>query len=674
MIRKCLQRLPAVIFLLLLLGSPVLTWAQQSDKLLRKANSSFNAYDLVEAEELYNEVLALDPNNFEAAYKLGLTNSYLQDYREALRWYRKAVEIDPARNDTVHLRVGLAYKRLNNYRKAKESLQEFITRHGVDDEYTKRAELEIKGCDLAEAAAGQDPPYKIGNVSFNSPAGDLFPAYLDQRQEDKFLAFTSHRPKKKKRRKKMETGLGEPEFSDLYFVVRENDSTFGEPENFGKVINTKLNDGTATFTGDGLTMFFTICNDKRNKYGCSIYESRYNPIKKIWGKPSPVEGIAGQKEVVVNSRGKTKKAPTDDRQPYVTKDGRTIFFVSDRGGGMGGFDIWFSRKVGAGWSAPINAGSVINTAFDELSPFINKAGEKLYYASDGLGGYGGYDLYSAEGKIGEWRDPVNLGAPLNSSYDDFGGYWMDDDSLAYITSNRPGGKGSNDIYWARLQYYAPPPFEVTVQGIIRDKDTKQEIPFATAILYGYTEQGALIALDTFNTDQEAQYEFPLEKDKDYKVLGNAPEYFANEVEVSTKEIDGYIATLEANIDIELEPIVIGAPIVLQNIYYDYDEHYLREDALPELNHLIDVMYKNPNITIILGSHTDTNGTLRYNDGLSERRAKSAVKYLAQNGVDPVRMQFVGYGERQPLVLPEQSDEDEQKNRRTEFRITSIEFQ
>ena len=674
MIRKRFQRLPAVIFLLLLLASPIHTWAQQGvEKLLRKANSSFNTYDLVNAEELYNAVMDADPNNYEAAYKLGLVNSYLQDYPDALRWYRRAVEIDPARNDTVHLRVGLAYKRLGNYRKAKESFQEFITRHGVKDEYTRRAELEIQGCDLAEASAGQEPPYRIGNASFNSSAGDLFPAYLDQRQEDKFLVFTSHRPKKA-RKKKLETGLGEPEFSDLYLVVRENDTTFGEPENFGKIINTKLNDGTATFTGDGLTMYFTICNDKRNKYGCSIYESRYNPIKKAWGTPIPIEGVAGQREVVVNSRGKTKKAPTDDRQPFITKDGRTLFFVSDRGAGIGGFDIWFSRRVGVAWSAPINAGNVINTAFDEISPFVNKEGNKLYFASDGLGGFGGYDLYVAEGNIGEWRDPVNLGAPLNSSYDDFGGYWMDGDSLTYFTSNRPGGMGSNDIYWAKLLYYAPPPFEVTVQGLIRDKDTKQPIPFATAILYEYTPTGSIIAKDTFNTDQSAHYDFPLEKDKDYKVLGNAPEYFANEVEVSTKEIDGYKATLERNIDIELEPIIIGKPIVLQNIYYDYDEHFLRPDALVELNNLIRVLNQNPNITIILGSHTDTNGTLKYNDDLSERRAMAAVKYLAQNGIQPARLQFIGYGETQPLVLPELSDEDEQKNRRTEFRITSIEFE
>ena len=359
MIRKRFQRLPAVIFLLLLLASPIHTWAQQGvEKLLRKANSSFNTYDLVNAEELYNAVMDADPNNYEAAYKLGLVNSYLQDYPDALRWYRRAVEIDPARNDTVHLRVGLAYKRLGNYRKAKESFQEFITRHGVKDEYTRRAELEIQGCDLAEASAGQEPPYRIGNASFNSSAGDLFPAYLDQRQEDKFLVFTSHRPKKA-RKKKLETGLGEPEFSDLYLVVRENDTTFGEPENFGKIINTKLNDGTATFTGDGLTMYFTICNDKRNKYGCSIYESRYNPIKKAWGTPIPIEGVAGQREVVVNSRGKTKKAPTDDRQPFITKDGRTLFFVSDRGAGIGGVAIWVFRPGGVAWSAPLHPGNVI---------------------------------------------------------------------------------------------------------------------------------------------------------------------------------------------------------------------------------------------------------------------------------------------------------------------------
>ncbi|GAB4409394.1 MAG: OmpA family protein [Bacteroidia bacterium] len=661
--------------LFLLLVIPIALFGQNTKtaKTLDKARQYFRSGNVVGAEELYQQVLSEDPNNFEAAYQLGQISNYLRDYREALRWYRKASEIDPNRNDTVYLQIGLTYKLLNNYRLARESFQEFLTRHKVQDDYYQRAEREIAGCDFAEASLAAPPDFYVKPASFNSEAGDRLPAYLDQRQEDKFLVFVSERPLPS-RRSKQNVVTGEPKDSDLYSVVLENDSTFGaDVVRFPyKVINFEGNDGPASFTGDGLTMYFSICNSKKNKNGCSIYESRYNPSRKEWEKPVFIESLTGTKEVVINSRGKTKRMPTDDRQPFVTRDGRTLFFVSDRGAGEGGFDIWYSRKVGAGWSPPQNLGPNVNTPFNEATPFFNDAGNKLYFASDGWGGFGGYDIYASEGTIDNWKAPVNLGAPVNSTYNDVGSIWMDDDSLVYFTSNRPGGPGSYDIYWGRRIYYSPDRFEIAVKGTIRDKQTKLPVPFATAILYEYQDESSIMALDTFNTDQDARYEFPLKSGRRYKILGNAREYLANEEEVSTEDIFRN-AEIVKNIDIELEPIVIDSAIVLQNIYYDFDKYYIREDAIPTLNKLVKLLYQNPNITIQLGSHTDSNGSDPYNKGLSENRARAVVKYLAENGIDPGRLLWFGFGESQPLIFPETNDQDEQANRRTEFRITSIDF-
>lgn len=675
MIPQRIQWLPASLLAFLLLASPIILHAQSSktEKVLRKADNFFSRNFIVEAEELYKQVLAQDPNNFQAAYRLGQVNTSLKDHREALRWFRKAEEIDPNRNDTLYLKIGLAYKLLNNYRKAKESFDEFKRQHKTQDEYYERAEREIQGCDFAEASLAAPPNYRVKGVSFNTGSSERFPAYLDQRQEDVFISFASGRPLPKKKSKR-NSASGDSKDSDIYYIVMENDSTFAdEVERFPyKIINTKRNDGPASFTGDGLTMYFTICNSKKNKDGCSIFESRYNPVKKEWGKPLFIESLAGQKEVIVNSRGKTKQVPTDDRQPFITRDGRTIFFVSDRGGGQGGFDLWFSRKMGSGWSEPQNLGASVNTAFDEASPFVNNAGNKIYFASVGLGGFGGYDLYYAEGAIGAWGEPVNLGAPLNSSFNDYGSIWMNDDSLVLFTSDRPGSMGRDDIYWGKAIYRPPPPVEVSVKGMIRDKDTKQPIEFATAILYQYQPDGSITSLDTFNTDQSARYEFPLDVGKNYKVLGNAPEYLANEEEVSTVGID-QSQEIVRNIDIELERIILYYPIALPNIYYDFDEYYLREDALVELRKLVKILNDNPNVTIQLGSHTDSNGTEAYNVGLSNNRAKAVVRYLADNGINPTRLSWFGFGESDMLIYPELSDEDEQANRRTEFRITSIEF-
>lgn len=641
------------------------------EKTLQKAAARYNLKKYVEAEQLYQSVIRIEPNNYEAAYKLGAINDILGDYDEAVQWYQTAAEIDPARNDTVFYYLGLTHKRLSNYRKAKEVLLEFQERHQERDEYYQRAQLEIEGAELGEVSLGKRPKYRVVNVSFNSEALDAFPAFLDQRQEDRFIVFMSHRRAKGRANKRYQ-GLAQPAFSDLYSVVIENDTIFGPPTNLGKPLNTKRNDGASTFSGDGLTIFYTICNDKKNKYGCSIYESRYNPLRKTWGKPEIVSSLSDFRDVVVNSRGKTRRVPTDDRQPSLSRDGRTLFFASNRGGGQGGFDIWYARRQGTGWSKPINAGPVINTPFDELTPYINVDGDKLYFASDGRGGFGGFDLYRSQGAIDAWTNPQNLGYPLNSSFDDFSAITMDEDSLIFFSSNKPGSVGSYDIYWAREQYYSPSSLNIAVQGLIRDKRTKQPIPFATAILYEYVAGGAILPIDTFNTDQSARYYFPLIAEKNYKILGNAPEYLANEEDVSTVGIEDD-TDIEQNIDIELEPIVINEPIVLQNIYYDYDEFYLRPDALLELNELVRILRQNPNITIQLGSHTDTNGTLRYNDVLSNNRAKATIKYLADNGISPARLSWLGFGELQPLIYPELTDEDEQANRRTEFRIMSIDF-
>lgn len=672
------HRLPwfsAIALLAMWLILPMSLQAQDKvQKTLTKAEEAYRESQFLDAEELYLKVLAADPDNYEAVYRLGRIKRRFQDYREALRYFRKAAEIDSARNDTVYLLMGLTYKILDNCRKGTEAFRIFLQRHGDQGIYAQRAQLEISGCELADDMLNQRPPYRVKPVSFNSTADDLVPAILDQQQEDVFISFMSSRTPPGQR-DRPDPVTGQPNDRDLYYVVKENDSTFGaDIQTFPRRINhKKLPDGPATFTGDGLTMYFVRCNTKDNRLGCSIYESKYDPVKKEWGKPTFVEALAGEKEIVT-PRGRTKTVPTDDTQPYVTPDGRTIFFVSDRPGGEGSYDLWYARRVGAGWSTPQNLGPAINTPFNEATPFYNNDSKRLYFASTGYAGLGGYDLYEVPGSIDNWGEVSNVGYPVNTTYEDFGGVWMTEgDSLAYFTSNRPGGVGGYDIYYANKIPVELSKLEIAVKGTIRNKRTKEPVPFATAILFEYQSDNSILALDTFKTDQSARYNFPLKADRRYKVLGNAPDYLANEEDVSTMNIRRN-DTLVQNIDIELEPIVIGEEITLNNIYYDFDEYYLRPDALVELRYLRKVLEQNPNIVIQLGSHTDSNGTLVYNKGLSENRAKAVVKYLVENNVSPARITWFGYGETDPLIFPETNDEDEQANRRTEFRITSIDFE
>ena len=654
------------------------------DKLIKKADAAFASHDYIQASDLYQQIMAADPNHYHSIYRMAVISNIIQDYREAQRWYKKAIETDPERNDTAYLELGLVYKRLNNYQKAKESFMTFQRKHtNTDDEYYLRAENEIKGCDFAESESGKKPSFRVENLSINSPSHDGFPVILDQRQEDKFLLFSSHRPIPEAKKTKRDPSSGEENFSDIYMVVMEDDSTFGaDIYNMGTPINTIMNDGSSSVTGDGLTMYFTICQEGKTKgRECSVYESRYDYARKVWGKPVKVEGVNGTQKVVINSKGKTKTVPTKDMHPSISGDGMTIAFISDRDGGKGGNDVWVAHRTGNGWTTPENAGEYVNTPFNEISPFLSEDASKLYFSSEGHVGFGGQDLYVSELVDGVYQNTTNVGAPINSSYDDYASFWMRGDSALYFSSNRPGGKGRDDIYRGAFIVYAEPHITVAVQGTVKDKATKQPVPFATAVLFEYSEDGSsLVELDKRNTTENARYTFPLERNKRYKIVANAPGYLTSDVTISTMGIGDQVGRgdtlhvdLERNIDIEIEPIFVTKPIVLKNIYYDYDKYFIRADAALELDKLLGMLLANPQITIQLGSHTDTNGSEGYNKLLSERRAMAAVKYLADKGVNPERLSWFGFGEGSPIYAPEKSDYEEQENRRTEFRITSFDF-
>jgi outer membrane protein OmpA-like peptidoglycan-associated protein len=644
-------------------------WKGSPAKIMEQANTYYSLRQYGTAKEGYLEVLKKDPTNYLATYRVGRCSYYTQEYEDAARYFQGAIDIDANANDTAYFSLGVSLRHLDRHRDALEVFETFRRRWKADDDYYKRCKLEMAGCRMVDSLSEATPEYRVECIDLNTASGDLWPSIMKQNEEESYLVFTSHRSQSMGNT--MYTGTNEVSFSDLWIAKIENDTTFAVPENVGKPINTKSNDGSSSFSSDGLNMYFTICNQGKLGYGCTIYKSTYDARRKAWGKPEEVEGVGGVREVVVNSRGKTKKVPTYDVQPWISNDGQYLFFVSNRDGGYGGLDVWYSVFEGDAWGEPVNAGPRINSPFNEIGPTLSDDMTKLWFASEGRVGFGGYDIYLCEGGVGAWGEPVNMGAPINSSHDDFGSVWFNKDSCSYFTSNRPGCDGRDDLWYAK--HKEKPPISVAVQGLVRDKKTLQPIPFATVILFEIDtrDNNALIPLDTFRTDQSARYNFELDLNKKYKVLGNAPEYFANEV-IFSSNVDS-TQTLEVNVDIELDRIDIDVPIVLENIYFDFDEYYIRNDAKYVLDSLSDLLVRNPQITIQIGSHTDSNGSEPYNKKLSENRAKSTVVYLIEHGIAPDRLQWFGYGESMLLVYPEKNDQDEQMNRRSEFRILSIEY-
>jgi peptidoglycan-associated lipoprotein len=638
-------------------------------KILEQADYYYSLAQYTTAKAAYVEVLRKDPTNHHATFRVARCSYYIQDYEDAARYYESALEIDKNANDTVYFELGMTYRLLDRHNDAFEEFTEFRKRWKYKDDYYKMCKVQLNGCKEVEKWKTEPEKWTTKCADLNTAAGDMFPSILRQtgNEDNAYIIWTSHQNSAKGN--ESFAGANEMSRSDLYMAKIEDDSTFSVAENLGKPINTDRNDGSSAFSPDGMTMYYSICGMGKMGFGCTIYEAKYDPRKKSWGKPKIVEPLRGIKEVVISSNGKTKKVGTYDVQPSLSADGNTMFFTSDRGGGIGKLDIWYATKEGETWSAPKNLGNKINTPFNETSPHINASDSRLYFASDGHVGWGGLDLYYTEGSIGSWGEPKNMGAPINSTYDDYGGVWMKNDSLTYFTSNRPGCSGRDDIYIGKAK--EKDPIQVSVHGVVRDKRSKQAIPFATVMIYQYDLDNELIPIDTFRTGQDGEYNFPLEVRQKYLVVGNAPEYLVAEEKFDT-DVDE-TKVIEKNLDIELELIILDNPIVLENIYYDFDSATLRPESRDRLIELADLLNTNPHITIQIGSHTDSNGSEEYNKELSERRAISVVKYLTELGINGMRLSWFGYGETKLLIYPELTDIDEQLNRRTEFQIKDIEF-
>ena len=289
----------ATLTLLILVFSSLPLRAQTSKKIqkeLEKANDDFQREFYSDARIKFQEILLQDPNNKEAIVKLAESNFYLENYNEALANYTQALRIDSTSNDTLYFWVGITHKYLGNCDQAVNWLNRFKQKHVTQDYFFQRAQRDIEGCKNQDAQRGS--PYSMRSVSFNSEAADIFPAYREGLEQKKEIIYTSHRAENGKG--KFYSRLGQPNFSSLYAIQMIDDSTFAAvSQKLSGVINGtgKQNTGSATFADNGLTMYFTMCNTKQNKDGCSIYTARYNASRNSWGKPELVEELAGRKPV-----------------------------------------------------------------------------------------------------------------------------------------------------------------------------------------------------------------------------------------------------------------------------------------------------------------------------------------------------------------------------------------
>ncbi len=423
------------------------------------------------------------------------------------------------------------------------------------------------------------------------------------------------------------------------YVVERSSSGWKTPDELDGDINDAKQTGAVTLTSDGQFMIFSALQHSVSGMGrTDLYSAR-----KVDGKWTDIQNLA-----LLNSSA-------FDAQPSLSSDGQTLYFVSDREGGKGGTDIYFSKKTISGWSNPINA-SQLNSEVDDMSPIIASDNVLLYYASNRSGGEGGFDIYIARRSGDNFSQIMNMRSPINTSADEYFYTSVSNSSTAFFS--RTNSNGDLDIMMAVPNPFPSDPV-LLVQGVVTDASTKA--PLGCAITITDLKTGKKVA-DLRSDDATGEYFATLTSGRIYSVTAskNGYVFYSERFEVPPT-YQGSTVTK----DIPLYPFSEGSTRLL--VFFDYDKSDLQEESVPELERLLEFMKDNSAIKVSFEGHTDDVGSDDYNDKLSDKRAEAVKQYLTQAGIDTARIKTKGFGKRKPITK-ETTDEARAQNRRVEMKI------
>ncbi len=467
--------------------------------------------------------------------------------------------------------------------------------------------------------------YEVTNVKkINSRESDFAPAFYNSTYQE--ILFTSTREGAQGKEEDKWTGQN---FSDLFMAKKDKNGEWTAPVTIdaSETINTKANEGAATLNAKFKKLYFTRCpNPQQVQSGCQIYVS--TRAGRNWGSVSmlDIKGVDTLSTV---------------GQPTISEDEKIIYFSAERKGGFGGKDIWVATRDSKTkpFSRPLNVGPKINTPGDEMFPFLRND-TTLFFASDGHGGMGGLDIFKVTmDSTGKWGEPENMKYPINSTMDDFGIVFHPEEEWGYLSSNRKGTRGKEDIW-----YFIEPPLLFTLSGTVKDDRTLLFIEGATITLTG--SDGVSVST---RTNDKGYYTFgssQLKPNTTYDVSVSMPDYFKEKATITTVGVE---FSKDFTKDFILKPIP-DEPIVLPDILYDLAKWDLKPQYQDSLQGLIQTLRDNPKLVIELASHTDSRDSYERNDILSQKRAQSVVDYLIMRGINPKRLVAKGYGERVPRTL------------------------
>lgn len=665
----------------------------QQDVRLKIADGSYSKGDFYKAIPLYRDIVKHNPKNVKAWYKLSEALYHVRNHSEAVEAFailHKLTEADKRlKNEyyTAFFHYGNSLMAMQEYEKAKHIYLQFLRLKPGHVDYRsmkRQANAKIRACKEAEKLLNLAylDEYEIERLpnTVNGKYSDFGPVWLDSQT----LLFTSLRSDSA-----LEISDNE-EFSPInrLHIAKKSNGEWQEAELAENFNHDFFHSANGSLSADGKLFAFSICKEnKAHEIRCAIYQSKK---------------VNGQWQAPVKLGNHINKSTSTSSQPaygQVKRRGNVtevLYFVSDREKGRGGMDIWYSAKDRKGdWSKPVNCGSAINTSGNEITPFYDDASGTLYFSSDFHQGLGGYDIFSAYGGLKSWRSPINMGASINTGFDDTYFSWRVADANGTLVSNRDGslsvfGKNCcDDIFYVEKH----PVFQLP--GIVISTDSLP-LPDATVgvkLMSAGENPDSLFWLTASN--EKGSFELPYRKDLKLALVvaktgfettemdlqdqyGNYPDTVVVVMKPLTEEKEALDKMMAQKLEVLSEQrlegkITAGTVLVMEHIYFEFDKAAIQPEAHQDLDLLFDYLRNNPKVKIEIAGHTDGKGDAVHNQELSQRRADAIRNYLIDKGIHKRRLTAIGYGEEKPIAPNENPDgsdnpEGRRKNRRTEVII------
>ena len=581
----------------------------------------------------------------ECYRRIHFTSKAISAYQNAIRYKQD--------DSLTHFYLGQLFMRNGNYREAEKHFQTAIDSLPHNDEHWTLAKTGLKSAKQAAQWKKDGSAYTIKRMDlFNSRRAEYSPMLGGD--EDNQLYFTSTR---NQAQGDEYSGITGAKNADIFLSQKDDKGKWSKPQTIDSELNSEMDEGACCFSPDGKNMYLTICKTDPNypRYATIAVSSRSDAS---WSKP---------KELTIS-----KDTLSSYAHPAVSPDGEWLYFTSDMPGGLGGFDIWRCKLTGNEVGAPENLGEPVNTPGDEMFPTFRPNGD-LYFSSDGHPGMGGLDLFVAkDGKV------ENLGFPMNSQGDDFGMTFEGKRNQGYFCSSRGDTRGYDHIY-----SFFNPEIVQTVKGWVYEQDGYE---LTAAQVYMVGNDGTNLKLSVRGDGSFTQ---EIKPNVDYVLLATCKGFLNHQEQLRVEPV-----TKSEEYVLQFPLANISAPVLIENIFYDFDKATLRPESATALDELVQLLNENPNITIELSAHTDYKGSDEYNEGLSQRRAESVVNYLIAHGIASDRLTPKGYGEGKPKTIKrkvaerypflkegdvlteayittlseEQQEQCNQLNRRTEFIV------